>query len=117
MKASNANTVDLFGSSLAISGDTLVVGAPYEDSAANNGESDDSADEAGAAYLFTRSDGVWSQQTLLKASNADADDQFGDAVALSDQTLVVTAPTEDSSMDGGEADNSALSSGAAYIWE
>ncbi|MEW8628036.1 MAG: cadherin-like beta sandwich domain-containing protein [Candidatus Thiodiazotropha sp.] len=117
LKASNANTFDLFGSSLAISGDMLVVGAPGEDSAANSGETDDSAAEAGAAYLFTRSDGIWSQQTFLKASNAEADDQFGDAVALSNQTLVVTAPDEDSSTDEGEADNSALSSGAAYIWE
>jgi hypothetical protein len=117
LKASNANMFDTFGSSLAITGDTLVVGAPNEGSAANSGEADDSADEAGAAYLFTRSDGIWSQQTFLKASNAESEDHFGNAVALSDQTLVVTAPDEDSSADGGEADNSTLSSGAAYIWE
>jgi hypothetical protein len=50
-------------------------------------------------------------------SNAESEDHFGVAVALSNQTLVVTAPGEDSSTDEGEADNSALSSGAAYIWK
>jgi hypothetical protein len=75
------------------------------------------ADEAGAAYLFTRSNGVWSQQIYLKASNGEASDHFGDAIALSNQTLIATAPNESSSSNGGEADNSAPYAGAVYIWE
>ncbi len=50
-----------------------------------------SAADSGAAYVFTRTGGVWSQQAYLKASNTDASDQFGLAVAVSGDTVVVGA--------------------------
>jgi hypothetical protein len=117
LKAINAEEYDYFGRSVAISGDTLVVGAYREDSSASGGEDDNSVEDAGAAYVFTRSDGVWIQEACLKASNAEADDLFGTSVAISGGTVVVGAYGEDSSTNGGEADNSVEDAGAVYIWQ
>ncbi len=117
VKASNAEEGDNFGSSVAISGDTLVVGALYEDSIANAGEADNSAMSAGSAYIFTRDAGVWRQQAYLKASNAERADFFGFSVAVSGDILAVGGYREASSADGGEADNSAYEAGAVYIWQ
>jgi hypothetical protein len=116
LKASNAGANDFFGSSVAISGDTLVVGAVEESSSVSGGEEDESVTDAGAAYVFTRSDGVWSQQAYLKASNAGELDHFGGSVAISGDTLVVGAAGEASSVSGGEEDNSLPRAGAAYIF-
>ncbi|MCG8104488.1 MAG: cadherin-like beta sandwich domain-containing protein [Candidatus Thiodiazotropha endolucinida] len=116
LKASNAEAEDGFGRSVGISGDTLVVGAPQEDSSARNGEADNSALDAGAVYVFTRNNGLWNQQAFLKATNAEAEDGFGGSVGISGDTLVVGAPREDSSARDGEADNSALDAGAVYIF-
>ncbi|MEZ5978865.1 MAG: FG-GAP repeat protein [Planctomycetota bacterium] len=97
LKASNTDVFDRFGYAVAISGDTVVVGAPNEDSAAtgvDGDQSDDSAASAGAVYVFVRSGSVWSQQAYLKASNTDASDRFGQVVAIDGDTLVVGAPFE-----------------------
>jgi hypothetical protein len=117
LKASNAGEMDGFGNSVAISGDTLVVGAFFESSSVNGGESDNSALNAGAAYVFTRSNETWIQQAYLKASNADWSDLFGSSVAISGDTLVVGAPNEDSSANSAEADNSVENAGAVYTWQ
>jgi len=122
LKASNTGAADNFGCSVAISGDTLVVGASYEDSNASGvdgNQTDDSAENAGAAYVFTRSGATWSQQAYLKASNTDAGDYFGYSVAVSGDTLVVGAFGEASNasgVDGNQSDNSAYISGAAYVF-
>ena len=95
IKASNTDADDWFGKSVAISGDTMIIGAPYEDSSAsgvNGNQYDNSAGESGAAYVFTRSGGVWTQQAYLKASNTDSGDAFGQSVAVSGDTIVVGAP-------------------------
>lgn len=88
IKASNTGEQDAFGVSLALSGngDTLVVGADGEDSAAQviGGDgADDSAPDAGAAYVFARDSALWSQQAYLKPSDALASDHFGRKVAIS----------------------------------
>ena len=116
IKASNVNFGDFFGASVAISGDTLVVGANGEASSATGGEADNSATAAGAAYVFTRTNGNWTQQAYLKASNAEANDWFGASVAISGDALVVSAYKEAGSLAGGEADNSATAAGAAYVF-
>ncbi|HKQ49087.1 MAG TPA: thrombospondin type 3 repeat-containing protein [Phycisphaerae bacterium] len=122
LKASNTGASDVFGYSVAVSGDTVVVGAPAEDSSAtgvNGNQADNSAVESGAAYVFVRSGGVWSQQTYLKASNTGAVNHFGISVAVSGDTVVVGAHTEESSatgVNGNQADNSAVDSGAAYVF-
>ena len=88
IKASNTKSGDYFGYSVAISGDTLVVGAYREDSKDTEGNGEGSND-SGAAYVFTRSGSVWSQQAYLKASNIGSNDQFARSVAISGNTLVV----------------------------
>lgn len=117
LKASNADPGDGFGAAVAISTDTVVVGAPQEASAGQN-QSDNSAGQAGAAYVFTRSGTAWSQQAYLKASNVERGDSFGWSVAVSGDSIAVGAPSEDSSALGVNKDqlnNNAVDSGAVYI--
>ncbi len=122
LKASNTGAGDQFGNSVSISGDTLVVAAFGEDSNAtgvNGNQADNSASGSGAAYVFVRNAGVWTQQAYLKASNTGADDGFAHSVSVSGDTIVVGASGEDSNatgVNGNQANNSALSSGAAYIF-
>lgn len=123
VKASNTGAVDNFGSVLAFSEGTLVVGAPDEDSAATGIDGDagnGKGGNQGAAYVFVQVDGVWQQQAYIKATNTDWIDLFGSDVALSGDVLVVGAPGEDSAalgVDGDQSDNSASNSGAAYVYE
>jgi hypothetical protein len=122
LKASNTGAGDWFGTNIAVDGDTLVVGARFEDSAAtgiNGNQADNSAPDSGAVYVFTRTDGVWSQEAYVKASNTEAGDEFGSWVAVDGDTLVVGAPLEDSAatgINGNQADNSAPDSGAVYVF-
>ena len=123
LKASNTDASDAFGHfTIALSGDTLVVGASSEDSNATGvggNQADNSASGSGAAYVFTRTGGVWTQQAYLKASNAEAGDAFGTRVALDGDTLVVSAPSEKSNatgVGGNQADNSVTSGGAVYVF-
>ncbi len=122
LKASNTGAGDQFGNAVAISGDTIVVGANGEDSIAtgiNGNQTDNSALSAGAAYVFTRSGTTWTQQAYLKASNTGAGDQFGNAVAISGDTIIVGAYFEDSAatgVNGNQADNSVTDCGAAYVF-
>ena len=87
LKASNPDADDSFGNQLSLSGDgnTLAVAAWSEDSAATgiDGDgSDNSADKAGAVYVFTRTAGAWSQQAYIKSNDTAASDRFGVSVAL-----------------------------------
>ncbi|HEX7330065.1 MAG TPA: cadherin-like domain-containing protein [Pyrinomonadaceae bacterium] len=122
LKASNTGPADFFGESVAISGDTVVVGAADEDSNAtgvDGNQSDNSADAAGAAYVFERTAGAWNQQAYLKASNMEAGDAFGGQVAVSGNMVVVGSQFEDSSatgVGGNQNNNSASQSGAAYLF-
>ncbi|MBI3852492.1 MAG: FG-GAP repeat protein [Verrucomicrobia bacterium] len=122
LKASNTGQYDGFGNSVAMSGDTVVVGASWEKSNAtgvNGNQSDNSASGAGAAYVFVRSGTNWTQQAYLKASNTDGGDHFGGSVAVSGDTVVVSAAGEASAatgVNGNQSDNSAASSGAAYVF-
>jgi trimeric autotransporter adhesin len=122
LKASNAGTDDAFGISVALSGDTLAVGAPHEDSNAagvGGNQTNDLAIDSGAVYVFTRTGTVWSQQAYLKASNTGAGDRFGISVALSGDTLAVGAPYEDSNavgVSGNQTNDLAIDSGAVYVF-
>ncbi len=107
---------DRFGSSVAVSGDTLVVGAPGRSIRLIGIEWDDSKINYGVVYVFTRHNGVWSQQARLEASNAEAGDLFGTSVAISGDTLAVGAIGEDSSINGGQKNNSAFDAGAVYVF-
>jgi hypothetical protein len=123
--ASNTQTEDFFGSSVALSasGDTLAVGAFGEDSAAvgvGGDQHDNSAAGSGAVYVFKRTGRSWVQQAYVKASNTEANDDFGYSVARSSSghTLAAGAIGEASSatgVNGDETDDSAANSGAVYV--
>ena len=94
LKASNTGIDDEFGWATAIWGDTLIVGAPKEDSGAtvvDGDQVDDSVPGAGAAYVFVREGTSWTQQAYLKAAEAGFF-LFGWSVAISGDTAVVGAP-------------------------
>ncbi len=120
LKASNPGVDDLFGTSVAVSGDTVVVGAHDEDSSTTgvNKTPNEGATDSGAAYVFVRNGNSWSQQAYLKASNPGVFDYFGSAVAVSGDTVVVGANSEDSSSPGvnGTPNESAIDSGAVYVF-
>jgi len=102
--ASDGATFDIFGISVAISGDTVVVGAFADTVGGNN--------EQGSAYIFERNAGGpnnWGEIKHLIASDGAADDNFGNAVAISSDTIVVGA---DKDTVGGNSNQ-----GSAYIFE
>jgi hypothetical protein len=101
LAASDAQTNDHYGNSVAISGDTIVAGAPWEDGAVANSN-------RGAAYVYVISGGRWHEVAIVHASDADLNDHFGIAVAVSGDTAVVGAEWED-----GPGDDR----GAAYVLE
>jgi hypothetical protein len=81
--ASDGVRYDSFGTSVALSGGTALVGAPFKDA------------YRGAAYVFARSGTTWSQLAELAADDGAANDEFGRAVALSGDVAVVGAPSRD----------------------
>src|SRR5687768_13801103 len=129
LKASNTGMGDEFGGAVAVSGDTLVIGARAEDSNAtgvnvpvtggSGTQADDSLGQSGAAYVFVRSGGAWTQQAYLKASNTRSTDNFGISVAISGDTVVIGADHESSNatgVNGTQSNNSAAFAGAAYVF-
>lgn len=125
LKASNPGASYTFGAALALSGDgnTLAVGSLNEDSSATgiNGAPDALASNAGAVYVFARTNGNWSQQAYVKAHNTGSNDAFGASVALSadGNTLAVGASGEASAVGGvntSGTDDSAAWAGAAYVF-
>jgi len=98
LMASDAQVNDYFGWSVAVSGDTAVIGAQFEDTGGSG---------AGAAYVFTRTGGSWTQQAKLMASDAQANDNFGYSVSVSGDTAVIGARLEDTGGSGA---------GAAYVF-
>lgn len=114
LKAANAGDGDRFGGALAMSGNTLAVGAWGEQSLDGDPD-DDSGAGVGAVYVFVRDDNdVWTQQAYLKASNADEGDEFGRFLDLDGDTLVVGAWHEQSA--DVEGDNSLADAGAVYVF-
>jgi uncharacterized protein (TIGR03437 family) len=83
LTANDGASSDAFGSSIAISGDTVVIGAPFDDSGTNVNQ--------GSAYVFVRSGTGWTQQQKLTASDGEATDRFGNSVAVSGDTVFVGA--------------------------
>jgi len=77
---------DAFGWSVAISGDTLVVGSPQADA---------SGADSGAVYVYTRSASVWTQQQKIAGSTTDGGDNFGYSVDVEGNTLIVGAKSDE----------------------
>gem|GEM_PF-664858 len=94
------NADDQLGSSVSLSGDTVVIGAPFDDTPAGR--------DAGSAYVFMRSGTTWTQQAHLTAGDGGAEDSFGGSVSASGDTVVVGARYHDTAA-GGNA-------GSAYVF-
>lgn len=125
VKAPNTESVDQFGQvALSDDGTTLVVGAPGEDSSADEidgDQADNGVSFSGAAYVYGRSGATWQFQTYLKAPNPDEVDSFGGSVAFSrdGNTLAIGAGNEDSGssgVGGDMTDNNVSDAGAAYLF-
>ena len=111
--ASDAAADDLFGHSVSLYGDTALIGAIYDD--------DNLQTDSGSVYVFTRisssssNDGssvittTWEQQTKLYASDAAADDRFGQSVSLYGDTALIGAILDD--------DNELSNSGSVYVFK
>ncbi|MGH2830675.1 MAG: FG-GAP repeat protein, partial [Actinomycetota bacterium] len=93
--ASNRN----FGVSVAVSGDTAVVGSNLDDP---------SGPDSGSAYVFVRTVGVWAQQAKLVATDAAGNDQFGASVAIAGDTILVGANSDDLGLNAD--------AGSAYVF-
>jgi len=98
LAAVDAAASDLFGIGVAISGDTVVVGACQDD---------DAGSDSGSAYVFTRSGTTWAQQAKLVAEDATAGDEFGGRISLSQNAVTIGAKYND---DAGD------DSGSAYVF-
>ena len=98
LTADDGEDGDRFGSSVGIDGNYAVVGASGEDAGGNN---------AGAAYVFVRDGEAWTQQAKLTAADANDDDRFGVAVAISGAHILIGATGDDDIKDDA---------GAAYVF-
>jgi len=98
LTASDAAEGDLFGSVVSVDGDTIVIGADFDD---------DDGSRSGSAYVFTRSSTIWTEQQKLTASDAAEGDFFGRSISVDGDTIVVGADGDD---DGGSR------SGSTYVF-
>ena len=128
LTASEGEALDYFGQSVAVSGDTVLVGAPFDDR--EETDTVTALEDSGSVYVFTKptSEGGWSDwnnlpQTAanenyddkdaltarLSASDAADDDNFGTSVALDGDTAVIGAP-------GADDNDNGIDSGSAYVF-
>jgi FG-GAP repeat protein len=97
--ASDAGAYDLFGTSVAMSGNTAIVGANSNDDAGQN---------SGSAYVYVNTGSRWIQQSKLTAAFARPLDQFGTSVAISGDTVIIGAPSDD--------DDAPKNEGSVYVF-
>ncbi|MCG3162016.1 MAG: hypothetical protein JMDDDDMK_03244 [Acidobacteria bacterium] len=100
LNAGDGQSQDQFGAAVALDGDTALIGAFNHQTGATSGKT-------GAAYVFTRSGGAWTEQARLKANDGEGGDQFGFSVALEGDTALIGAPNNAITVGG---------QGAAYIF-
>ena len=98
LTASEGDDDDRFGTSVAVDGDRLAVGASGDD---------DKGSQSGSVYVYKRESGAWSRIAKLKASDGATNDEFGISVAVDGDTVVVGAHWDD---DNGSK------SGSAYVY-
>jgi len=116
LMAQSPSQSDYFGRSVAMDGDYVIIGAPWEDS---NDITDQTINQtvgedgynSGAAYIFKKNSGAetWSQQAFLKADTPSETDYFGHSVSMSGDYVIVGAY--------GDGGSSADKYGAAYIFK
>jgi uncharacterized repeat protein (TIGR01451 family) len=100
LTASDAAADDNFGAAVAVAADTIVVGAHRNDDAGLN---------SGSAYVFFRTSGTWSEQQKLTASDAGVQDNYGNSVGISGETIIIGSTSDDDPIAGNNA-------GSAYVY-
>ncbi len=100
LTASDGEPNDSFGNSVSLSGETALIGTPYDD--------DNDLPQSGSAYVFVRDATSWSEQSKLTASDGAESDEFGVAVSLNDETALIGARSDD--------DDDYNNSGSAYVF-
>ncbi|MEO1477107.1 MAG: T9SS type A sorting domain-containing protein [Bacteroidota bacterium] len=105
LRASNAGEDDILGQSIALDGDRVLLGVISEAGPF------DATSTSGAAYVFERSGETWTETAILRASNAQEQDRFGQSVALDGDRALIGARLEDG------PGNATAESGAAYVFE
>ncbi|MFA6598581.1 MAG: T9SS type A sorting domain-containing protein [Ignavibacteriaceae bacterium] len=103
-------TNDDFGSSVSISGDYAIVGAPWE---SEDADGNNSLSSAGSAYIFKYNGSSWVQQQKIVASDREVDDRFGISVSISGDYAIVGADREAEDANGN---STLLYAGSAYIF-
>ena len=109
LTASDGADSDQFGRSVAVDGDTILVGAH---------QNDDDGTDSGSIYVFIKPTNGWTDTTgtvKLTASNAATGDRFGIALALDGDTALVAAPRNDANDDDADTGNDVLDAGSAYV--
>ncbi|MDB6133165.1 MAG: Integrin alpha beta-propellor repeat protein [Verrucomicrobiales bacterium] len=113
---------DAFGGALGLSGGTMVIGAPGDDSSAtgiNGDQLNNAMADSGAAHVFVMNGSGWSQQAYLKASNTGRRNSFGQSVGIAGNTIVIGSPGEGSKstgVNGDQSDRSFSEAGSAYVF-
>ena len=100
LAANDGAAQDFFGKSVAISGDTVIIGSPFDDVGANP--------DQGSAYIFARSGINWTQQTIITANDGATGDGFGNCVAISGNSAIVGAYFDDVGVN--------VNQGSAYVF-
>jgi hypothetical protein len=107
--ASDRDIQDGFGFTVAISGNTVVVGSPYDEGDENN---DNALTSAGSAYIFERDDnGNWSEIQKVVPTDREEFDTFGKAVSIENDNILIGAEAE------SDNDNEIYNAGAAYFYK
>ena len=109
LTASDGAHTDQFGRSVAVDGDTIVVGAH---------QNDDDGTDSGSIYVFIKPTNGWEDSAgtvKLTASNGKEGDRFGIALALDGGTALVAAPRKDANDDDDDTGNDVLDTGSAYV--
>ena len=96
--ASDGAAGDNFGISVAVDGDTAVVGAYHDDANGNN---------SGSAYVFVFDGSSWIEEAKLLASDGAADDNFGNSVAVDGNAVIIGA---------AQSDANGYNSGSVYVF-
>ena len=99
LTASDGAESELFGYYLSISGDYVIIGAPYDDDMGAN---------SGSAYIFKNNGTSWIEEQKIYASDGAADDWFGRCISMDADYAIIGAPHDD---DMGN------NSGSAYIFK
>jgi cadherin-like protein/FG-GAP repeat protein len=120
IKADEPIEYDSLGGAVALNGDTLVIGAPGHPSSVPENTLNGFVFDAGSAYVYERTDDVWSFVTRLTAAYPTGGDRFGSSVAVNENTIVIGAHKEDSEaqgLNGNQDSNIGPDSGAVFIYE